>query len=111
MVFYAEFGFLSMGHEFDSYPKGRIRAPKDWNWFLEEAKRTSDDEASGKRRSRSKVLGWNKKKKDGEGEDEDWTGESEDEKESTGRVTSVKRPKYATRSKSSDSRGKLEDWK
>jgi hypothetical protein len=29
---------------------------------------------------------------------------SEDEKESTGRVTSVKRPKYATRSKSSDSR-------
>ena len=98
MVLSAELGFLSMGHEFDSYPKGRIRAPKDWNWFLEETKRSSDDEASSKRRGRSKGQSWNKKK-DGEGEDEDWTGESEDEKESLARVPSVKRPKYATRSK------------
>jgi len=50
MVLSAEFGFLSMGHEFDSYPKGRIRAPKDWNWFLEETKRSSDDEVSSSRR-------------------------------------------------------------
>uniref|UniRef100_A0A453SCY7 Uncharacterized protein n=1 Tax=Aegilops tauschii subsp. strangulata TaxID=200361 RepID=A0A453SCY7_AEGTS len=34
-----EFGFLSMGHEFDNYPKGRIRPPKDWNWFLEEIRK------------------------------------------------------------------------
>lgn len=97
MVLSAEFGFLSMGHEFDSYPKGRIRAPKDWNWFLEETKRSSDDEVSSSRRGRSKGQSWNKKK-DGEGE-EDWIGEGEDEKESLARVPSVKRPKYATRSK------------
>ncbi|RLM56008.1 high mobility group nucleosome-binding domain-containing protein 5 [Panicum miliaceum] len=96
-----EFGFLSMGHEFDSYPKGRIRAPKDWNWFLEETKRTSDDEDDeiSNRRGRSKGWGQNKKKKDGEGEDEDWTDESEDEKESLARGPGVKRSKYVTRSK------------
>ncbi|XP_025813808.1 DEAD-box ATP-dependent RNA helicase 42 [Panicum hallii] len=96
-----EFGFLSMGHEFDSYPKGRIRAPKDWNWFLEETKRTPDDEDDeiSNRRGRSKGWGQNKKKKDGEGEDEDWTDESEDEKESPARGPGVKRSKYVTRSK------------
>ncbi|KAF8648309.1 hypothetical protein HU200_064889 [Digitaria exilis] len=95
-----EFAFLSMDHEFDSYPKGRIRAPKDWNWFLEETKRNSDDEDDkvSSRRCRSKGWGRNKKK-DGEGEDENWTDESEDEKESLARGSSVKRAKYATRSK------------
>jgi hypothetical protein len=39
----AKFGFLSMGHEIDKYPKGRILSPKDWNWFLEEIKNGSDD--------------------------------------------------------------------
>ncbi|KAJ1259618.1 hypothetical protein BS78_10G169200 [Paspalum vaginatum] len=95
-----EFGFLSMGHEFDSYPKGRIRAPKDWNWFLEETKRSSDaddDEVSnGKGRSK---LQDRSKKKDGEGDDEDWTDASEDEKESLATGPSVKRSKYVTRSK------------
>ncbi|TKW22773.1 hypothetical protein SEVIR_4G250100v4 [Setaria viridis] len=96
-----EFGFLSMGHEFDSYPKGRIRAPKDWNWFLEETKRSSDDEDDevSNRRGRSKALGRKKKNKDGEGDDEDWTDESEDGKESLARGPSVKRSKYVTRSK------------
>ncbi|TVU07928.1 hypothetical protein EJB05_41306 [Eragrostis curvula] len=96
-----EFGFLSMGHEFDSYPKGRIRPPKDWNWFLEEIKRSSDDEDDevSNGRGRSKSRGGNKKKKNGEGEDEDWTDESEDEKESLSRGPSVKRTKYVTRSK------------
>ncbi|CAL5053390.1 unnamed protein product [Urochloa decumbens] len=96
-----EFGFLSMGHEFDSYPKGRIHAPKDWNWFLEETKRSSDDEDDevNNGRGRSKALGRNKKKKDGEGEDDDWTYASEDEKESLARGPSVKRSKYVTRSK------------
>ncbi|CAL5039053.1 unnamed protein product [Urochloa decumbens] len=95
-----EFGFLSMGHEFDSYPKG-IHAPKDWNWFLEETKRSSDDEDDevNNGRGRSKALGRNKKKKDGEGEDDDWTYVSEDEKESLARGPSVKRSKYVTRSK------------
>ena len=81
--FSVEFGFLSMGHEFDSYPKGRIRAPKDWNWFLEETRRTSDDDDDDEisnGRGRSKGWGQSKKKKDREGEDEDWTDESENEK-------------------------------
>jgi hypothetical protein len=101
MVLSAEFGFLTMGHEFDSYPKGRIRAPKDWNWFLEETKRSSDDEEDevSNSRGRSKALGWNKKSRDGEGDDEDWTDESDDEKESLARCPSVKRSKYVTRSK------------
>ncbi|CAN6194806.1 unnamed protein product [Urochloa humidicola] len=96
-----EFGFLSMGHEFDGYPKGRIRAPKDWNWFLEETKRSSDDEDDevSNGRGRSKALGQNKKRKDGEGEDDNWTDVSEDEKESLARGPSVKRSKYVTRSK------------
>ncbi|KAF0901821.1 hypothetical protein E2562_006454 [Oryza meyeriana var. granulata] len=91
-----EFGFLSMGHEFDNYPKGRIRPPKDWNWFLEEVKRSSDDEddEGGKIKGR----GANKKNK-GQREDEDWTGESEDETDSLSRGPSVKRSKYITRSK------------
>ncbi|GJN38661.1 hypothetical protein PR202_gb27725 [Eleusine coracana subsp. coracana] len=94
-----EFGFLSMGHEFDSYPKGRIRPPKDWNWFLEEIKRNSDDEEEevSSRRGRPKGRGGNKT--NGEGEDEDWTDESEDEKESLSRGSGVKRTKYQTRSK------------
>lgn len=101
MVLSAEFGFLSMGHEFDSFQKGRIRAPKDWNWFLEETKRSSDDVdievTSG--RGRPKGRNRNKKKKDGEGGDEDWTDESEDEKESLARGPILKRAKYVTRSK------------
>lgn len=97
-----EFGFLSIGHEFDSYPKGRIRPPKDWNWFLEEIKRSSDDEddeiSNSRGRSKAKGRG-GKKKKNREGEDEDWTDESEDEKESLSKGPSVKRTKYVTRSK------------
>ncbi|KAL6839555.1 hypothetical protein ACP4OV_030825 [Aristida adscensionis] len=96
-----EFGFLSMGHEFDSYPKGRIRPPKDWNWFLEEIRRSSDDEDDevGHSRSKPKGGGGKKKKKDGEGEDEDWTDESEDEKETLAKDPTLKRTKYITRSK------------
>ncbi|XP_044956692.1 uncharacterized protein DDB_G0286299 [Hordeum vulgare subsp. vulgare] len=100
-----EFGFLLMGHEFDNYPKGRIRPPKDWNWFLEEIKKTSDDEddddvSNTERKSRGR-SGANKKKKKREGEDDDeWTDESEDGKDSLLTGASVKRPKnYVTRSK------------
>ncbi|KAM3192068.1 hypothetical protein ACQJBY_069360 [Aegilops geniculata] len=100
-----EFGFLSMGHEFDNYPKGRIRPPKDWNWFLEEIRKGSDDEDDGdvsntERKSRGR-SGANKKKKKRDGEDDDeWTDESEDGKDSLLTGASVKRPKkYVTRSK------------
>ncbi|XP_037466935.1 uncharacterized protein DDB_G0283697-like [Triticum dicoccoides] len=100
-----EFGFLSAGHEFDNYPKGWIRPPKDWNWFLEEIRKGSDDEddddvsnTGRKSRGRSRA---NKKKKKIEGEDDDeWTDESEDGKDTLLTGASVKRPKkYVTRSK------------
>ncbi|KAL5226116.1 hypothetical protein ABZP36_012755 [Zizania latifolia] len=95
-----EFGFLSMGHEFDSYPKGRIRPPKDWNWFLEEARRSSDDEDDVVSKKGGRLKGKGMIKKDeGQHEDEDWTGESGDEKDSLSRGPSVKRSKYVTRSK------------
>uniref|UniRef100_A0A0E0LCR9 FHA domain-containing protein n=1 Tax=Oryza punctata TaxID=4537 RepID=A0A0E0LCR9_ORYPU len=91
-----EFGFLSMGHEFDSYPKGRIRPPKDWNWFLEEVRKGSDDEDDEGGKLKGKGAN---KKNDGQREDEDWTGESDDEKDALSRGCSVKRSKYVTRSK------------
>ncbi|KAG8094536.1 hypothetical protein GUJ93_ZPchr0012g21898 [Zizania palustris] len=95
-----EFGFLSMGHEFDSYPKGRIRPPKDWNWFLEEARRSSDDEDDVVSKKGGRLKGKGMIKKDeGQHEDEDWTGESGDEKNSMSIGSSVKRSKYVTRSK------------
>lgn len=92
----AEFGFLSMGHEFDNYPKGRICPPKDWNWFLEEVRKGYDDEddEGGTLKSRGA-----NKKNEGQREDEDWIGESEDDKDSLSRGSSVKRSKYVTRSK------------
>uniref|UniRef100_A0A0D3GHY4 Uncharacterized protein n=1 Tax=Oryza barthii TaxID=65489 RepID=A0A0D3GHY4_9ORYZ len=91
-----EFGFLSMGHEFDKYPKGRIRPPKDWNWFLEEVRKGSDDEDDEGGKFKGKGAN---KKNEGQREDEDWIGESEDKKDSLSRGSSVKRSKYVTRSK------------
>ncbi|KAF7096777.1 hypothetical protein CFC21_098675 [Triticum aestivum] len=99
-----EFGFLSMGHEFDNYPKGRIRPPKDWNWFLEEITKGSDDEddddvSNTGRKSRGR-SGANKKKKRGGEDDDEWTDQSEDGKDSLLTGSSMKRPKkYVTRSK------------
>ncbi|XP_058774015.1 uncharacterized protein LOC131648259 [Vicia villosa] len=39
-----EFGFLVMRHEFDRYPKGMIRNVENWNWFLDEPSKESEDE-------------------------------------------------------------------
>ncbi|KAK7261694.1 hypothetical protein RIF29_28011 [Crotalaria pallida] len=88
-----EFGFLVMGHEFDHYPKGRIRNVKDWEWFLEEPSKDSEDE--GERRE------MRRKRKKGKGNigDDEWTGESEDDKDIVAKIRKGKRPGYSTRSK------------
>jgi hypothetical protein len=80
-------------------PKGKDS--KDWDWFLEDIKRSSDDKDDevNSNKGRSKCRDGNKRKKDGEGQDEDWTDESEDEKGSLSTGRSVKRTKYVTRSK------------
>ena len=33
-----------MGHEFDHYPKQMLHDIRNWDWFLEEPKRESDDD-------------------------------------------------------------------
>ncbi|KAL0010068.1 hypothetical protein SO802_005176 [Lithocarpus litseifolius] len=96
-----EFGFLVMGHEFDHYPKQMLHDIRNWDWFLEEPKRDSDDdeylEKSGKRgvmKRRRKAAG-----NDG---DDDFTAESDDDKELVAKLRKVDRPKYSTRSKDRD---------
>ncbi|KAJ8774160.1 hypothetical protein K2173_009591 [Erythroxylum novogranatense] len=94
-----EFGFLVIGHEFDSYPK--IRNVKDWDWFLEESETEGDSEDDGNEERARKGKGKRKRKKrvGGNEEDDDWTGESEDDKQVVARISKVGRPKYMTRSK------------
>uniref|UniRef100_A0A6V7QQ07 FHA domain-containing protein n=1 Tax=Ananas comosus var. bracteatus TaxID=296719 RepID=A0A6V7QQ07_ANACO len=43
-LIHAEFGFIVMGHEFDNYPKQKIRPMKSWNWYLEEPREKNSDE-------------------------------------------------------------------
>ncbi|KAF9613071.1 hypothetical protein IFM89_005519 [Coptis chinensis] len=94
-----EFGLLSMGHEFDDYPKTKIRAIKDWEWFLEESRVDSEtDEDTEGKRSRGKKRA-SRKKKDKVADDEEWTGESEDEKGVISNLRKGKKLKYTTRSK------------
>ncbi|KAJ4789099.1 hypothetical protein LUZ62_040345 [Rhynchospora pubera] len=104
-----EFGFLVIGHEFDKYPNGKIRPMKNWNWYLDTPKENTDNsdtelddfthEASTSKSKSS--TGSKKRGKDG-AEDEDWTGESDEEKDLIAKnSTSLKRSKYATRSKGS----------
>ncbi|RZC59852.1 hypothetical protein C5167_007154 [Papaver somniferum] len=100
-----EFGFLKVGHEFDKYPKHRIRGIKDLDWFLEEQKQDSEDDEGNRSRKR-KGLG--RKKKHNAMEDDDWTGESEDEKVSISKLRMDKRPKY-TKTRSKDKNGKTLD--
>ncbi|GAB2269215.1 hypothetical protein Dimus_004143 [Dionaea muscipula] len=93
-----EFGFLVIGHEFDSYPKCTVG---DMNWFLdvpgEDEEDEDDSENERKRRPKRKT-----KKAKGNRDDTDdvyWTDESGDEKELIGNARKLQRPKYHTRSK------------
>ncbi|KAL4359186.1 uncharacterized protein [Arachis hypogaea] len=99
----AEFGFLAIGHEFDDYPKGKIRNVKDWEWFLEEARNDSDDDddEEGKQRKRMKRKRKKKKGPEENEDDEEWGGESDDEgKDLVSNMSKgKKRACYSTRSK------------
>ncbi|KAF3450592.1 hypothetical protein FNV43_RR06681 [Rhamnella rubrinervis] len=93
-----EFGFVVMGHEFEVYPKHKIRDVKSWDWFIEEPMKESDDDEFEK-----KVRGVKRKRRKGEEIDDDdydeWTGEIEDEEELAVNMRKVSRPKYSTRSR------------
>ncbi|MCL7030409.1 hypothetical protein MKW94_029269 [Papaver nudicaule] len=98
-----EFGFLKMGHEFDNFPRHKIRGIKDMDWFLEEQKQDSEDDEENRSKKRKR---FGRKKNDNAMEDDDdWTGESEDEKVTISKLGLGKRPK--TRSK--DKNGKIQD--
>lgn len=95
----AEFNFVVMGHEFDSYTKKLIRDIRNWDWFLEEAKVESDEEDNERKAKKGKRR---KRKKGGGGDDEDddvWTGESEEDAEIIKKLRNDPKPKYSTRSK------------
>ncbi|KAL9247283.1 hypothetical protein vseg_020730 [Gypsophila vaccaria] len=93
-----EFGFLVIGHEFDQYPKKMIREIKNWDWFLDDPIKGSDDEDSED--TKAKVQ--RRKRKTTSGGDDDvedeWTAESEGE-EVTTNASKVRKLKYHTRSK------------
>uniref|UniRef100_A0A5B7BKW5 Uncharacterized protein n=1 Tax=Davidia involucrata TaxID=16924 RepID=A0A5B7BKW5_DAVIN len=99
-----EFGFLVIGHEFENYPRQMIHDAKNWDWFLEEPKRDSeDDEILEKRRK----YGVRRKREKAEGNgDDDWMGESEDDKESITRLKKAQRTNYSTVSTRSKDHGK-----
>ncbi|KAL5728740.1 hypothetical protein ACHQM5_001788 [Ranunculus cassubicifolius] len=94
-----EFGFLVIGHEFDTYPKTRIRPINNWNWFLDESRADSDsDELNETTRSKGKTNIRRKRKAEGN-EDEEWTGESDEDKDVISQVGKGKKARYTTRSK------------
>jgi len=94
-----------MKHEFDQYPKGMIRNVENWEWFLEEPSKESEDEddfeEKRKMKGKRKVFRGN--------EDDEWTGDSEDDKDPVAKVGKGKKPRYSTRSK--DNRGPNRDIK
>lgn len=95
----AEFGFFVIGHEFDQYPKEKIRDINEWDWFLEEPRRASDEDdefsdkrKKGVRRKRGKATR-------NDDDEDDWIGESEEDKEVIAKVKRIQRPMYSIRSK------------
>ncbi|XP_010925461.1 uncharacterized protein [Elaeis guineensis] len=100
-----EFGFLVRGHEFDNYPKQKIRPIGDWNWFLEDPGGDSDDDELTNEATSPRGKVRRRKKKGGRGsDDENWSGESEEEKVLVAKFGSSKRPSYSTRSKDAKKR-------
>lgn len=95
-----EFGFLERGHEFDRYPRHKIRHFKDWKWFLEDTRAVSseDDEEDGTIKLKGKNK-HHKNKKRGEDDDEEWAVESEEECNLAAKAGSAKRSTLSTRSK------------
>lgn len=88
------------GHEFDHYPRHKIRSAKEWNWFLEEQGGNSDDDDrltdEGSSPKRNKVG--KKNKRGGDYEDEEWTGEIQEENDTVG-IGNARRSRHSTRSK------------
>ncbi|KAI4331278.1 hypothetical protein MLD38_029477 [Melastoma candidum] len=98
-----EFGFLVVGHEFDSYPRHMLREVNDWDWFLEEPSKEWDDgrdeSDEARARSRRKRKRMKKAKGDAMEEDEEWMGESEEDEEVLRKVSKAKKGVYLTRSR------------
>lgn len=94
-----EFGFLEMGHEFDSYPKKMVCDIKNWEWFLEEERRDSGDDEDEGRQKRKRGMRKNRKKGTDEDDDDEWTAESEGDAVIANKLRKGQRPKYSTRSK------------
>ncbi|KAL9262742.1 hypothetical protein AKJ16_DCAP14459 [Drosera capensis] len=94
-----EFGFLVIGHEFDSYGKQMIYDLKNFNWFLDDAKEDvgddedSENEKKGRRSKRKKA-----KRKHDHADDGDWISDTGDD-ELIGKARKIRRPDYHTRSK------------
>ncbi|CAM8948552.1 unnamed protein product [Rhodiola kirilowii] len=99
-----EFGFIIMGHDFDSYRKKMLHDAKNWNWFLDAPKKGSDDEDDVGQASRRPRRKRKKGKHDYQGDDDEWEGESEEDKELVSKTKKVPRPTFSTRSKD---RGKV----
>lgn len=110
----AEFGFLVIGHEFDNYPKSKIRDVRNWDWFLDGSKQDSEDEevtVEERPSTREKVMKRKGKKKDRDSDDEDWNGESEGEEKIAGLRSSKRSRAAATWSKDEASADELRKQK
>lgn len=106
---------MVVGHEFDNYPKLKIRDVRNWDWFLDGSKQDSEDEeetVEGRPSTREKVIKTKGKKKDRDSDDKDWTGESEGEEEKIAGLRSSKRLRAAApRSKDEASADELRKQK
>ncbi|KAM7254552.1 hypothetical protein ACFE04_003932 [Oxalis oulophora] len=91
------FGFLVIGHEFDQYPRRMMPNVKDWDWFLEEPRKNSDDDGGEVKRG----IGRKRKKTTGhrDDDDDDWTSDEDEDKDQIAKARKVPGRKYSTRSK------------
>lgn len=84
-----------MRHEFDQYPKGMIRNVENWEWFLEEPSKESEDDDDFDETRKNK----GKRKVFKDNEDDNWTGDSEDDKDLVAKTGKGKKLGYSTRSR------------